>query len=747
MPGRGKGRKGNGRPGQGKPGAKGGRFRINNSKKRKSKGSSNTHKRPTDAPELMDLSQGTYIPEYGFEVPLNSMRNLGRRPGKMMSEALYTGSHVDQTMKLPMRKRPVEFVKAKDAFDPNKELKKFEEVSLEDEAVEFKEAEIEVDDVAEANEERASPVILERDDQIEVQDALEKDEVERDEAEGKEVEKDKSGEVNDIQEVEFVIDEDADPTVDVSGIPPVIVKSKVDAPPLDSDNVLTIGKVSLNTRVNDQGEVEVDLPSIAHLNNVARPGFVDEHNFEEFEDFDEQNEDVYDDYKENMSDNDDELEQERRIMEQTYQSDTDEYESETNFDIMAESSDEERADESETTPGDPGTEEDNVDEDPEYGFLEEDYDFDVSKISVSNVRLGLQNQYYTSCYEYFGHSEPTWLDESDIKEYVLENGVKEHRLESFIKFLTKDLITDVTADQPNYSDVYVSSDEEELESEDEYKVDSDDDNLDDLIAFTKTKPRAPDELDLEPTRSIRLKGKGKKKQIDIDHDFDMDTELRQSLQEQYLTQRDAKRMRKKAKEDKLVDEGFANNDLFVKYPYTLHIRDIKDELEEFLHDSTRTRLKFPPLDPHGNKTVSKMAECFNFKSKRAGGNGLHLFMEVTKNKRTFLYIPNYNRVAAFMRQRPIFNRIDQKRPKDEITQRDGNKDKDRRRGRDKGSNANVREGDIVGEKAPEIDPNNIGRKLLEKMGWAKGEGLGAIGNQGINEPVIAKVKMTKLGLK
>ena len=53
----------------------------------------------------------------------------------------------------------------------------------------------------------------------------------------------------------------------------------------------------------------------------------------------------------------------------------------------------------------------------------------------------------------------------------------------------------------------------------------------------------------------------------------------------------------------------------------------------------------------------------------------------------------------------------------------------------------------MGEKAPEIDVNNIGRQLLERMGWSKGQGLGAHDNKGISEPVVAKVKKSKLGLK
>lgn len=36
--------------------------------------------------------------------------------------------------------------------------------------------------------------------------------------------------------------------------------------------------------------------------------------------------------------------------------------------------------------------------------------------------------------------------------------------------------------------------------------------------------------------------------------------------------------------------------------------------------------------------------------------------------------------------------------------------------------------------------------MLEKLGWIQGQGLGVDGNKGINEPILAKVKTSKLVL-
>lgn len=145
MPGRGRGKRRGGGYGS-RGGNKGsGRFRINNSKKKKSKGHSNNHRQPPPPPkdgfpELIDLSGNVYIPEYGTSVPKSNMKNLARRNRSMMSEALYTDSHMDETLNLPMRKRPIEFVKAKETYDPSKELtKKLENVLLQDKDITVKE--------------------------------------------------------------------------------------------------------------------------------------------------------------------------------------------------------------------------------------------------------------------------------------------------------------------------------------------------------------------------------------------------------------------------------------------------------------------------------------------------------------------------------------------------------------------------------------------------------------------------------
>ncbi|KAF2760681.1 hypothetical protein EJ05DRAFT_239424 [Pseudovirgaria hyperparasitica] len=56
-------------------------------------------------------------------------------------------------------------------------------------------------------------------------------------------------------------------------------------------------------------------------------------------------------------------------------------------------------------------------------------------------------------------------------------------------------------------------------------------------------------------------------------------------------------------------------------------------------------------------------------------------------------------------------------------------------------------GEIVGSKAPEIGQDNRGRAMLEKMGWTKGDALGAYDNKGSTDPIAHRFKAGRAGLR
>lgn len=383
----------------------------------------------------------------------------------------------------------------------------------------------------------------------------------------------------------------------------------------------------------------------------------------------------------------------------------------------------------------------------EYGFLPEDYEFDVSQMSVANVRFGIKNQFFTRCLELTGSVDDyTWIDEEELIDFVTQKGVKEHRLDSFLTYITNGMVSiNKNEDSQDESeDVYVSSDSESDREAFAGTEPQDDDGIDDLVAFAKQLTKFGDTV----TARVETVGAGLRKQLDLERfsQYELCDDIIDSLQLQYQLRRESKKNKRQKHLEALLEEGINKYNLLLKYPYTLHIKDIRDEFEAFLHNPARDDLSFPPLDPHGNKTLTKMAGCYNCKSATQG-KGLKRYIRVTKYKRTFKYLPDYGHINAILRQRPLFNRVDQKRPKEEYVATDGNANKDRIRQRNKsGHSAVVPEGHIVGGMAPEIGNNNVGRQLLEKLGWIKGEGLGAHGRKGISEPLVATVKKSKTGL-
>ncbi|PPR07557.1 hypothetical protein CVT24_008753 [Panaeolus cyanescens] len=57
-----------------------------------------------------------------------------------------------------------------------------------------------------------------------------------------------------------------------------------------------------------------------------------------------------------------------------------------------------------------------------------------------------------------------------------------------------------------------------------------------------------------------------------------------------------------------------------------------------------------------------------------------------------------------------------------------------------------KEGEIVGHAAPKISETNVGFKLLAMMGWSEGDRIGGMPGSGLEAPLTAVIKHTKLGL-
>ncbi|CAN3359056.1 protein Sqs1p [Diutina catenulata] len=709
MPGRGKGRRG-GRGGSSSRGKARSNYGRPNPQKKKRPGAPVRHAMP----EFDDLS----------EPKPNTFAYYGRRPGRMAQEAEYTASHTEQTMRKSLRSRPVEFVKAKHVYDPSAELYKQVEASR------LRREPSGSPDIESLSLEPAAPEETETiEGEDEVMDSESQKEVSESKDEDDEADEEMAEETSQIPvettEIDLddvlIMDDQPDPSLvrecrEVSYERPNKSKA-IRFNTLEHDPYFAVGKTLLRTTMTDDGPV-VDFGQLERASRV-RASKLPELVIEDQVDSDE--EVGYRDYIQN-------------IMGGVASDDDDVYDSETNFDEMAESENEDEGDDEE----DENNEDDEANDEaedptPEYGFHPDDFAFDVSSISITNVRFGITNQYYLRNVDLSGDDTSfAWIDEDELYEYVCGNGVSPARFQSFLKYMCGDLLaSQPVEDQPDYSDVYISETSSESDSDDSF----DDENLDMLMTLASNKSFQSSDPPL--TRTVRTKGKGRKKQLDLDQ-LDLDTDLMQNLQQQYSARREGKKQRKIKKDELSREDAIYNNDLLIKYDYSITIKAMKAEFESFWNDSARDTMSFPPLDGHGNKTLIKMAKFFNLRTLRCGKQ--HGYIKVSKCKTTYHYLPNQDLITRMLRQRPYFKRTDvghMPPPKNSgIT---GFQEKS------SGPSPHVREGDIVGAAAPEIPSDNIGRKMLEMLGWKTGEGLGA-GNQGIPEPVQARVKKSKVGL-
>ena len=104
-------------------------------------------------------------------------------------------------------------------------------------------------------------------------------------------------------------------------------------------------------------------------------------------------------------------------------------------------------------------------------------------------------------------------------------------------------------------------------------------------------------------------------------------------------------------------------------------------------------MSFPTLDTHGHKTIKNLADCYHMSVIKSGKQGIRKYLKIVKNKATFKYYPNYERINRILRGRPIFHRIDQN-----LNTRKVRKSKSSR-GDASSSRARFKEGDIVGAEA------------------------------------------------
>lgn len=269
----------------------------------------------------------------------------------------------------------------------------------------------------------------------------------------------------------------------------------------------------------------------------------------------------------------------------------------------------------------------------------------------------------------------------------------------------------------------------------------DDEELDNIIrALVGGDPRA---LNVASTSKNPKRSKAKAPQFDLS-----DEELQDYLTLQWHKSREAKRTKRREREvlhqrgllrGPKCDIGQHHIDLRREYPEKMHINDIVSEFQKFLISPFAQQMIFPPMDSHGRWTIKELSKAFKVSATSQQGKGMQKHVVCSKSPRSDLANADMTVVNKIWNRRRLFPRSDLARAPD------GRKKDPKTRRAGGGGPKHHREGEIVGGNASEIGVENVGRQLLEKMGWKSGMSLGTT-TVGILEPISAVVKRTKWGL-
>ncbi|TFK20756.1 hypothetical protein FA15DRAFT_113239 [Coprinopsis marcescibilis] len=156
----------------------------------------------------------------------------------------------------------------------------------------------------------------------------------------------------------------------------------------------------------------------------------------------------------------------------------------------------------------------------------------------------------------------------------------------------------------------------------------------------------------------------------------------------------------------------------------------------------KSTLSLPPTSKETRKNVHELAIAFGLKSV-SKGHGEGRYVTLGKTTRTGVGRVDERKVERIVR------RSGGAGDRGNDFYGGGGKGKGKGGGRGGGGGAMPRhqEGDQVGAKAPRIDASNIGFRMLEMMGWAEGQTIGGgAGGVGLENPLVAIVKNSKLGL-
>ncbi|KAF8977533.1 hypothetical protein BGZ46_007325 [Entomortierella lignicola] len=178
------------------------------------------------------------------------------------------------------------------------------------------------------------------------------------------------------------------------------------------------------------------------------------------------------------------------------------------------------------------------------------------------------------------------------------------------------------------------------------------------------------------------------------------------------------------------------------------LMSINSQIENFVKDRTNDTLDLPPMPKPLRRKVHLLCNHYNLKSQ-SHGSGKSRYPILIKTDRTRIPLSPVNVNKLLNQSEKELTKLS---AQFQGTRKGGNggyggnggggKGKGRRSG---GGSTTALPGTIVGSSASAISVENVGHRMLSKMGWSPGVGLGAAG-EGITQPIEAIVRAKHRGL-
>jgi hypothetical protein len=251
--------------------------------------------------------------------------------------------------------------------------------------------------------------------------------------------------------------------------------------------------------------------------------------------------------------------------------------------------------------------------------------------------------------------------------------------------------------------------------------------------------------------SLRPLKKGRKGKIPAALEAISDDELREVTVMSWENDREKKRLKKLEREEQRMDgllgkaARTGRTDLKAKYSTGITIKQCLDELCAFLLEVDLEQRAFPPMAKADRKALHEICTRMNLNSKSQGA-GKHRFPIITKTQRTpcpgdaefdaFVEIARSGTITTHGQVYKLKNTLARK-GKAARTVGAG-------RGGGGGNHA-PRNGEIVGATAQKIGSDSFGHRMMQKMGWTEGKGLGQSG-EGLVNPVEQRMRFGTAGL-